>query len=291
MGAGLFRPPSNYSRIQRNLSSIFKAKSHIYGSTFFGEKKFYAEEFDFTKEPLHPNKRRQLRFGLKSLVDFIIQLDIENLKICLRKPCVSVKDFSENHKMVQDDRFPPDSFFGLMYRTNYKNTNLFFETLERITSNLNFSQSLAEYLASDGSIETTKLAITEALKKGPDLGKFLRGGPFASCAQIYKNLSSKHDADYAYFIKMRERKNFQQNDTTKRKASRSQYSTPSRYPSGYCFRFQKNGECTWKPCFFKHSCATCDSKNHGADQCRKSSKDSKKRRGSREPQREKSRSK
>ena len=208
--------------------ALHRAKSYVYGSTFFGEKKFYADEFDFTKEPLHPHKRRQLRFGLKSLVDFVIQLDIENLKICLQKSCSAIRDFSENVKIRPDSRFPPHSFLGLMHRMNHQNTNLTFEILERITSNLNFSQSLAEYLASDGSIETTKLVISEALKKGPDLGQFLRGGPFASCAQTYKNLSSKNDADYVYFVKNRESIRSSQYDVTKRKFNRPYYLSPSR---------------------------------------------------------------
>ena len=61
--------------------------------------------------------------------------------------------------------------------------------------------SMAELLASDGAIESSKLVISEALKSGPDLGQFLRGGSFAACAQVYRNLSSKFDYDAAFFSK------------------------------------------------------------------------------------------
>ena len=72
----LFPPPSKFSHILRSLVSIHNAKSFVYSSNFFGLKKYYTEEFDFSKSPLHPRERRKIRFGLKSIVDFIIQLDL-----------------------------------------------------------------------------------------------------------------------------------------------------------------------------------------------------------------------
>ena len=83
MARSLFSPTSNFSKIQRSLPSLYTAKSHVYGSTFFGKKACYSCDFDFKKQPIHPHDRRKIRFGLKGLVDFIIQLDLENLKACL----------------------------------------------------------------------------------------------------------------------------------------------------------------------------------------------------------------
>ena len=76
MSRSLFSSPSKFTNIQRSLYS----KSFVYSANFFGTKKFYSDEFDFKKTPLHPSDRRKIRFGLKSLVDFVIQLDLYNLK-------------------------------------------------------------------------------------------------------------------------------------------------------------------------------------------------------------------
>ena len=79
----LFSSHKKFAHIQRSIQSIHSAKSVIYGSTFFGARKFYNDEFDFKKEPLHPHDRRKIRFGLKSVVDFIAQLDLQNLRAYL----------------------------------------------------------------------------------------------------------------------------------------------------------------------------------------------------------------
>ena len=65
----LFLSPKRFPHIHRSLYFVHSAKSSIYSSTFFGPKKFYGDEFDFKKEPLHPQDRRRIRFGLKSVVD------------------------------------------------------------------------------------------------------------------------------------------------------------------------------------------------------------------------------
>ena len=268
---GLFSSPTNFGHIQRTLSSVFNAKSHVYGSTFFGKKAFYTHEFDFKKEPLHPSDRRKIRFGLKGLVDFIIQLDVDNLKTCLLDKDTAVSKFTVHRSPQQNFQVPPDSCLGLIKRSNPSKCQIIFEILERITSNLNFSQSMGEFLASDGQIETTKLVVSEALKRGPDLGQFLRGGPFASCAQVYRNLSSKFDFDAAFFMSL---KQTTLKDTVHEKQNQKKYSRPRefaqpRFAVGYCFKFQKSGECNIRNCFFKHQCADCHEKDHGAHECRK----------------------
>ena len=114
----LFSDPGKFSHIQRSLSSLHLAKSHVYSNNFFGQKRFFGEEFDFSKTPLHPRDRRKVRFGLKSIVDFIIQLDVENLKTCLKENDSSVADFEDCRGKSIGSRFSPDSFLGLMDRTN-----------------------------------------------------------------------------------------------------------------------------------------------------------------------------
>ena len=60
--------------------------------------------------------------------------------------------------------------------------------LKRVISNMHFPQSKSCFLAS-GAIEAAKIVVTEAVKRGPDLASFLRGESFASCIQVYRNLS------------------------------------------------------------------------------------------------------
>ena len=263
MARSLFPSPGIFSHIQRSSISLHTAKGHIYGSTFFGKKAYYGDEFDFKKQPLHPHDRRKIRFGLKGLVDFIIQLDLENLKACLYEDDANVKNFTQNLSVQQDSEIPPNSCMGLINRTNPSKVIVIKQILDRITSNLNFTQSMGEFLASDGPIETTKMVVTEAVKRGPNLGDFLRGGPFASCAQIYRNLSSKFDFDAAFFLALKQ-SNFDKPQANK---SPRNFGQP-RFQKGYCFSFQKTGICNNTPCTFKHACSDCDSKYHGADECR-----------------------
>ena len=268
----LFSYPKTFGKVRRSLSSVVAAKSYVYGSTFFGNKKFYNDEFDFKKQPLHPATRRQIRFGLKSVVDFIIQMDIENLKTLLHQRDANVKNFVEHTVNMQDPRFASDSLFGMLNRTNPTSCKYIFEIIERVVSNLHFSQSMAEFLASEGSIEPTKLVVSEALKRGPDLGAFLRGGPFASCAQIYRHLKSRFDFDAAYYL---DENNKSKTGETARRTTRNFFG--KNRTVGFCFRFQKFGSCNSSDCIFKHECVNCGSKNHGSDKCYRSKVEDRKR--------------
>ena len=157
-----------------------------------------------------------------------------------------------------------------MYQANPTKCKLVFESLERVISNLHFSQSMSEFFASDGSIETSKLVVAEALKRGADLGKFLRGGPFASCANVYRNLTSSFDFDAAYFLNRdnkKGRRSIGSNSYQNKGAQYRQKSDRPSYPIGFCFKFQEKGRCDNPRCPFDHSCATCNRHDHGAESC------------------------
>ena len=159
-----------------------------------------------------------------------------------------------------------------MQHANPTKCKLVFEALERVISNLHFSQSMSEFFASDGSIETSKIVVAEALKRGADLGKFLRGGPFASCAYVYQNLSSRFDFDAAYFIHKDNKNNQRITKSNSYQNYGTQYSRkPDRpsYPTGFCFGFQQKGRCIIPKCPYDHSCATCRRDDHGAETCRR----------------------
>ena len=44
------------------------------------KKKWYTEDFDISRGLKNNKSRRQFRFGLKSNVEFLVQLDLENLR-------------------------------------------------------------------------------------------------------------------------------------------------------------------------------------------------------------------
>ena len=102
---------------------------------FSGKKNFYAEEFDFKKDPIHPEDRRKIRFGLKSAVDFITQLDVENLRSCLYEPDSGVAEFREFRENTSASHVDPDSFFAMMNRANPAKSKLIQEIIDRISSN------------------------------------------------------------------------------------------------------------------------------------------------------------
>ena len=256
----LFSDPSKFSHIQRSLSSLHLAKSHVYSNNFFGQKRFFGEEFDFSKAPLHPRDRRKVRFGLKSIVDFIVQLDLHNLKELLTEPEVRVEQFTDRLTFGENTQFSDDSFFGFLRRVNPEKCRRLHLIVERIISNMHFSQSMSGFLASEDVIEAPKIVVTEAVKRGPDLGSFLRGGSFAACVQVYRNLASKFDSDKAFFINS----NSQKSNSTR---AYKRFGGRFPYPTGFCYTFQKTNSCTFRGCRFKHVCTNCESKNHGRENC------------------------
>ena len=174
--------------IFRSLLLIQNAKSFIYTTPFFGDKMFYADDFDFTKAPLHRENRRNIRFRLKSILDLVVKIDLHRLRTYLLQ-----SDRVEKITACRDvEHITPlvdDSFATLLKLANHTKCKQIMEILERIISNLHFSQSMNKFFASDNSIEAAKLMMSQADKKGPDFGKFLRGRSFASCVQAYRNLS------------------------------------------------------------------------------------------------------
>ena len=267
----LFPSIKNISHVRRSLASINTAKSYAYSSTFFGQKRFYADDYNFKNGPLHPNDRRKIRFGLKSIADFVVQLDLLHLKQVLEESDPSVEEFTERLKNDNVSSFPDDSLFGLLQKASPSKCLLLQNIVNRLVSNMHFTQSMAAYLASDGAIEATKIVLAEALKQGPDLGKFLRGGPFAACAQMYRNLTSSYDFDSSWFIR---NKNTRSPITSRSTAypSRPTVTRPRQsgilpFPTGFCYAFQRGYPCLASNCRFKHCCSTCNDTGHGANQC------------------------
>ena len=114
----LFSGTKNFSHIFRSLQSVQNAKSFIYSTSFFGEKKFYADDFDFNKTPLHPENRRKIRFGLKSILDFIVQLDLHSLRGVLLESDTIVGNFNSRQDVAHLVPLNDDSFANLLRMSN-----------------------------------------------------------------------------------------------------------------------------------------------------------------------------
>ena len=251
------------------MSSINTAKSFVYGSRAFGQQHWYKETFKVCRS-LHTNAdRRKFRFGLKSNIDFLIQLDIQNLKSILAN-----KEFEPQE--LSTDNFPPQlsngSFLSTLYKLNQKRCKKMCAIIERIAANLEFTQSLAEYFANDDMLEPALIFIADALRKGPNLLSTLHGGSVASNALIYRNRASfgDHDKNAAQKQFDIKKKPFQtQNTTYKSNVFPQNQQKQIKFRTGYCFRFQYTDVCQNSDCPYNLICHQCVSAEHGYKNCPK----------------------
>ena len=192
--------------------------------------------------------RRRFRFGLKSNVDFMIQLDLETLinKLAEKSP-------SQGDDIPIEETEGDCSFANLMRNYNSSRYDNVCKRLKRLRSNLHFTQSLAEYFAMEDKIDPGLCVVNEALRGGPDMGIYLQGGSVASKALIFRHLVSQYDKDV-------------KNHTVKKLTREFGSSRSFRHPLGVCFEFQKD-RCRRKYCTFSHTCSFCKSSSHGYNNC------------------------
>ena len=262
-----------YSKLQKNphlrksLSSLNTAKSFVYGSRAFGQQSWYKETFNVCRS-LHSNaERRKFRFGLKSNIDFLIQLDIQNLKTILADKKFEPQNLSPHnyHPQLSDG-----SFLNTLSKVNHKRYLETCEIIERIAANLEFTQSLGEYFANDDMLEPALMLIADALRKGPNLLKTLHGGSVASNALIYRNRAAVGDHDAKAVPKKIEPRKKQMNEKyTYKNSAFSENKQQLKFKMGYCFRFQYTNACQNSDCPYNHICHQCDSAEHGYKSCPK----------------------
>ena len=263
-----------YSKLQKNphlrksLSSLNTAKSFVYGSRAFGQQSWYKESFNVCRS-LHSNAdRRKFRFGLKSNINFLIQLDIQNLKTILANKNFEPQELSTH---LYPPQLSDGSFLSTLYTLNQKRCIEICEIIERIAANLEFSQSLGEYFANDDMLEPALMLIADALRKGPNLLKTLNGGSVASNALIFRNRAAIGDHD-----KNASPKSFQlkKNQIDGKNTYKNNVFSQTRqkqltFKMGYCFRFQHTNVCQNSDCPYNHICHQCDSADHGYKSCPK----------------------
>ena len=114
----LFPKSPRFSHVRRSLASVNAARSFQYGAKFFRNTKWYTDELKVVEKMDSNEDRRKFRFGLKSVVDFLIQIAFETLLECLTKTDDKTKNNIPGYKsgLVSDG-----SFNDLMKKSNQKN--------------------------------------------------------------------------------------------------------------------------------------------------------------------------
>ena len=185
-----------YTKLQKNphlrksLASLNTAKSFVYSSRAFGQQNWYKESFNVLRGLRSNADRRKFRFGLKSNIEFLVQLDIQNLKTLLVE-----KDSEQKDTIFQSPptQLSDGSFVSTLHKSNAKRCEKVCILIERISANMQFSQSLSEFFANDDMLEPALMLISDALRKGPNLLKTLHGGSVAFNAMIYRHRAGDHD--------------------------------------------------------------------------------------------------
>ena len=261
-GEFLFEKLRKHPHLRKSLCAVNNARAFRYGSRAFGKKKWYKENFD-VREGLRSNEdRRKFRFGLKSNIDFLIQLDVLNLKATLQDTSFTP------HTSTQFQSLSDGSFLSVMRNLDAKRCKSFCTILDRVADNLDFTQSLGEYFATDDMLEPALMQITEALRRDPNLRKNLHGGSFASNAMVYRHRASPRDHDRNFSRGSRPRSSPRTStDTKSQKSGTTNKLWMGKFKYGYCFRFQHTDDCDRPECEFLHKCSGCDESSHGLNSC------------------------
>ena len=196
-------------------------------------------------------------------MDFLIQLDVQNLKTCLQD-----KNFEPENILPQQTprRLSDGSFLDALHKVNAPRCSKFCTILNRISDNLKFTQSLSEYFANDDMLESALMFVANALRKGPNLHKSLHGGSVASNAIIYRHRASPrdHDKTLTFYASPAASPGTHGRPKTKRKPREID---TRKFKLGFCFRFQHDNVCRDSDCPYKHVCDICDSSEHGINAC------------------------
>ena len=203
----------------------------------------------------------------KSNVDFLIQLDLESLKTCLLDETFN-PPISSAHRNATS--LSNGSFLDTMRKMDYTRFQNFCSILNRIQGNLEFTQSLSEYFATDDMVEPALLVVSAAIRRDLNLVKSLRGGSVAANALMYRHRASPRDHDFsARGSPSREPRTQNSRRRFSGSFSRNQNrsTTTPKYPIGTCWRFQATNICDDNDCQYDHTCCKCHSTSHGKKSC------------------------
>ena len=175
----------------------------------------------------------------------------------------------EIHQNTPSSVAPPlsdGSFFNLMKKMNPTRCKKLCNKMNRLHGNIDFSLSLNEYFATNDMLEPALLLVADAIRNGPNLGNFLRGGSAAASAMYRHRASPDHDNKCQITNSVtKNRIFFRRQATSTTQNQRSVY----KYRRGYCFQFQQTGSCETTSCRYFHKCSKCQEPTHGQDSCQR----------------------
>ena len=133
----IFTKLQNNPAARANLASIHAARSHKYGHVQFGPKSWYREVVNISKKLTSQQDRRKFRQGLKCNIDFLNQLNMDDLMSNLLQGECGLNDlpkavkikFGEIFKCVRET--PVIDIFKLI---NDAKANKIFSSIEEIVS-------------------------------------------------------------------------------------------------------------------------------------------------------------
>ena len=261
----LFKTLIKFPTLRKSLPSINSARAFKYGSRSFGKKRWYRETFDVVSGLKSNADRRKFRFGLKSNVDFLIQLDLESLKTCLLDKSFEPRTSATSGTNPLSD----GSFLDTMRQMDYTRFKKFCTLLNRIQANLHFTQSLSEYFATDDMLEPALMVVSDAIRRNLDLEISLRGGSVAANALTYRHRASPRDREFSSRRPPHQESRAQsyRSKSSNFSSRKTHVSEAPKYPIGSCWYFQATGVCNKTDCEYDHACCKCHSKLHGKDSC------------------------
>ena len=151
---------------------------------------------------------------------------------------------------------------------DYPRFQHFCTVLKRIQANLEFTQSLAEYFATDDMLEPALLVVSSAIRRNLNLEESLRGGSVTAQSLLYRHRASPRDHDFSTRRSVKEPRVQNSKPLFSHFSRTKQLGTPSPgFPIGTCWRFQTTNACPKDDCRYDHTCCHCHSKSHGKRSC------------------------
>ena len=260
----LRKDPLSRSRLE----NIHAARAHRYGAAHFGSKVWYKENQAVAKKFKCQAHRRKFRQALRADLDFINQLNLMDFDDLLKKGDTEPLNLLKlKEPVIPSDLFaslkkvPPIKILSLINESTAKKIS---GTLKKISELAHFSQSMADYFAHDDALEPALAVLCEVLRNAPDIGAVLNNKcqSFLGLANCFQKLRSPEDHDISNIVT---KKAVEKNATKPR-----QLRPGGRYPpyrTGLCFRFQSSAGCQRENCNYSHTCAACNSPNHGKSAC------------------------
>lgn len=195
----VFKKLKNNTAARTNLSSIHAARTHKYGHVQFGPKSWYKESANISEKLTVQGDRKKFRWGLKSNVDFLNQLNMHDLMKYLLDGKQQINSLPKSINVKLKDIFEclkGIPIIDILKLIDNEKAQKIFSSIDKIVALAHVSQSISNYFARDEAIDPALSTVCQALRGTTDFEHILRsGGTFQSLASAYYHLKSPLDRD------------------------------------------------------------------------------------------------